>query len=61
MLTLREQEVLQLIADGLSNKAIAERLVLAEGTVKLHLHRIYSKLQVNGRVQAIQKANESKI
>lgn len=60
VLTLREQEVLELIADGLSNKAIAQRLALAEGTVKLHLHRIYSKLQVNGRVQAIQKANESK-
>ncbi|MDR6878263.1 LuxR C-terminal-related transcriptional regulator [Bacillus sp. 3255] len=60
-LTPREREVLQLMAEGLSNKAIAERLVLSEGTVKLHLHRIYSKLQVNGRVQAVQKANESKI
>lgn len=61
MLTIREQEVLQLIAAGLSNKAIAEKLVLAEGTVKLHLHRIYSKLQVNGRIQAIQKANQYRL
>ncbi|MBD0384025.1 LuxR C-terminal-related transcriptional regulator [Paenibacillus sedimenti] len=60
-LTAREQEVLKLIAEGLSNKAIAEKLVLAEGTVKLHLHRIYSKLQVNGRVQAIQKANQHRL
>lgn len=61
MLTVREQEVLQLIAGGLSNKAIAEKLVLAEGTVKLHLHRIYSKLQVSGRIQAIQKANQYRL
>ncbi|MFE5322978.1 LuxR C-terminal-related transcriptional regulator [Paenibacillus sp. NPDC056579] len=60
-LTAREQEVLQLIAEGLSNKAIAERLVLAEGTVKLHLHRIYGKLQVNGRIQAIQKASQLRL
>lgn len=57
-LTERETEVLQLLAAGLSNKEIAARLVLTEGTVKLHLNRIYSKLQVRGRVQAIQKAQE---
>ena len=57
-LTTREIEVLQLLAAGLSNKEIAGRLVLTEGTVKLHLNRIYSKLQVKGRVQAIQHARE---
>ena len=57
-LTSRETEVLQLIAEGLSNKEIAKRLVLTEGTVKIHLHRIYGKLQVKGRVQAIQKAKQ---
>jgi LuxR family transcriptional regulator, maltose regulon positive regulatory protein len=50
--------VLEQIAEGLSNKEIAQRLVLTEGTVKLHLHRIYGKLQVKGRVQAIQKAKQ---
>lgn len=58
-LTARELEVLQLTAQGLSNKEIAERLVLTEGTVKLHLHRVYSKLQVKGRVQATQKAKQN--
>ncbi|MDF2715881.1 MAG: hypothetical protein K0R28_2806 [Paenibacillus sp.] len=57
-LTAREIEVLQLLAAGLSNKEIAGRLVLTEGTVKLHLNRIYGKLQVKGRVQAIQQARE---
>lgn len=60
-LTAREHEVLRLISDGLSNKAIAEKLVLAEGTVKLHLHRIYGKLQVTGRIQAIQKAHQLRL
>jgi LuxR family maltose regulon positive regulatory protein len=55
-LTPREREVLKLTCLGLSNKEIAERLVLTVGTVKLHLNRIYGKLGVKGRIQAIQKA-----
>jgi len=55
-LTPREIEVLKSVCSGLSNKEIAEQLVLTVGTVKLHLNRIYSKLGVKGRVQAIQKA-----
>ncbi|MFC5650201.1 response regulator transcription factor [Paenibacillus solisilvae] len=39
---------------------MAKQLVLAEGTVKLHLHHIYGKLQVKGRVHAIRKAREMK-
>jgi LuxR family maltose regulon positive regulatory protein len=58
-LTAREREVLLLMAQGLSNKAIAAELVLTEGTVKLHLHRVYSKLQAQGRVQAIRIAENS--
>jgi len=58
-LTARELEVLQLTAKGLTNKEIAEKLFLTEGTVKLHLHRVYSKLQVKGRVQATQKAKQN--
>ena len=60
-LTVRETEVLLLIAKGLSNKQIAQQLVLTEGTVKLHLHHIYGKLQAKGRVQAIHKAREKKL
>lgn len=55
-LTAREIEVLKSVCAGLSNKEIAERLVLTVGTVKLHLNRIYNKMNVKGRVQAIQKA-----
>jgi len=60
-LTDRETEVLELIALGLSNKEVAEKLVLSEGTVKLHLHRIYGKLHANGRVQAIRKAKQLRL
>ncbi len=49
LLTRREKEVARLIADGLSNKDVAARLALSEGTVKMHLHTIYSKLGVDNR------------
>lgn len=52
-LTPKQIEVLALAADGLSNKQIAGRLEIAEGTVKLHLSAIYSKLEVRGRPEAI--------
>jgi RNA polymerase sigma factor (sigma-70 family) len=48
-LTAREREVMLLVAQGLSNKEIGRRLNLAEGTVKIHLHNIYDKLQVRKR------------
>lgn len=57
-LTERELEVLQLIAAGLSNQAIAETLVIAAGTVKRHTANIYGKLGVNSRTQASVKARE---
>jgi LuxR family maltose regulon positive regulatory protein len=57
-LSARELEVLNLIADGLSNKAIAERLSLATGTVKVHLKHIYGKLDVNSRTQAVARLRE---
>ena len=52
-LTEREQEVLALVSDGLSNAAIARRLVLAEKTVKNHLQHVFVKLQVRSRTEAI--------
>ncbi len=52
-LTQRELQVLQLAADGLINKEIAEKLVISEKTVKNHIANIFSKLQVNDRTQAI--------
>ena len=57
-LSEREIEVLRLIADGFSNAEIAERLVIAQGTVKRHINNIYGKLGVQSRTQAVAKARE---
>ena len=57
-ITPREYEVLQLIAEGLSNQEIAERLFLSLNTVKTHTSNVFSKLDVQRRTQAIQKAKE---
>ena len=52
-LTPREMEILKLLTTGLRNEEIARTLVISEKTVKTHLARIYSKLQIHGRSQAI--------
>ncbi|HEY2058892.1 MAG TPA: response regulator transcription factor [Amycolatopsis sp.] len=57
-LTRREIEVLTLVADGLSNQALARRLHLTEGTVKSHLARVYSKLGVDSRTAAVAAATQ---
>jgi DNA-binding NarL/FixJ family response regulator len=49
-LTRRELEILHLVASGLRNKTIAEQLFLKEGTVKIHLHNMYKKLNVSNRL-----------
>jgi len=54
----RELEVLKLIAHGLSNREIGERLFLALDTVKGHNRRIFDKLQVQSRTEAIARARE---
>jgi DNA-binding NarL/FixJ family response regulator len=51
-LTPRETEVLELVAAGLSNSEVANRLVISENTVKKYLHNILEKLQLNNRVEA---------
>jgi DNA-binding NarL/FixJ family response regulator len=51
-LSKRETEVIRLIVDGMSNKEISSALVLSEKTVKNHVSRIFSKLNVNARTQA---------
>ena len=51
-LSERETDVIQLIAIGLSNKQISEKLFLSEKTVKNHISRIFSKLNVTARTQA---------
>ncbi|MCA9924509.1 MAG: tetratricopeptide repeat protein, partial [Anaerolineales bacterium] len=58
LLTERELEVLQLIAQGMNNRQIAETLFVVLGTVKAHNNRIYSKLDVKNRVQALARARE---
>ncbi len=57
-LTEREIEVLRLIADGLSNQEIADKLILSLGTVKWYTGQIYSKLGVQNRAQAVQRTHQ---
>lgn len=53
MLTKREYEVLTLIAEGLNNKDIADKLFISEKTVKNHVSNIFKKIEVNDRIQAV--------
>jgi ATP/maltotriose-dependent transcriptional regulator MalT len=57
-LTARELQVLHLLARGLSNREMAQELVLAVGTVKTHVHRISSKLDARSRTEAVAHARE---
>jgi two-component system, NarL family, response regulator LiaR len=57
-ITPREHEILGLIATGLSNREIGERLFVSENTVKTHSSRLFEKLGVNRRVQAVIKGRE---
>jgi DNA-binding NarL/FixJ family response regulator len=58
-LTEREREVLALIAQGYTNQAIAERLVITPKTVRNHISAIFSKLQVTSRLEAIMRAKDA--
>jgi DNA-binding CsgD family transcriptional regulator len=55
-LTARECEILTLLASGKSNKELARALAISPNTVKTHIARVYEKLEVERRVQAIEKA-----
>jgi len=48
-LTDRERQILRLVSEGLSNKEIGRRLKITDGTIKVHLHNIFEKLQASSR------------
>ena len=56
-LTPRETEVLQLLADGLTNKAIAQRLGISDHTVKFHVNAVLGKLGAQSRTEAVVRAS----
>jgi len=60
-LTPREIEIVRMVAEGLRNRAIAARLSISEGTVKVHLHNIYEKLRVDGRLELTLCAQQKKL
>jgi two-component system, NarL family, nitrate/nitrite response regulator NarL len=57
-LTPRELDLVRMVAQGLRNKQIAERLFITEGTVKVHLHNIYDKLGLDGRLALLRYAED---
>ena len=60
-ITARELEILGLIATGLSNREIANRLFVSENTVKTHASRVFDKLGARRRTQAVQIGKESRL
>ena len=58
LLTPREMEVTRLVARGCTNKEVAGQLFIAEGTVKIHLHNIYEKINVGRRAELVRFAQE---
>ncbi len=58
LLTTREIDLVRMVAAGLRNREIGERLFISEGTVKVHLHNIYEKLKVDGRMALSRYARE---
>jgi DNA-binding NarL/FixJ family response regulator len=61
ILTDREEQVLRLIADGLTNREISYDLSISESTVENHIHHIYTKLGLSNRAQAVAYVFQSRI
>lgn len=61
VLTPREIEMVGMVARGLRNKEMSQRLAISEGTVKIHLHHIYRKLKVENRVELILYAQSKRL
>jgi len=59
ILTPREIEIVRMVAEGWGNREVGERLFISEGTVKTHLHTIYEKLGLKGRVQLVAYVREN--
>ena len=59
-LTKRQAQIARLVAQGLPNKRIAGRLGVEVGTVKIHLHNIYQKLRISGRVRLVGLSRENR-
>ncbi|GGW61755.1 response regulator transcription factor [Streptomyces xantholiticus] len=57
----REVEILSLVATAMTNRQIASRLAIAEGTVKLHLHNVFRKLNAVSRIDAVNKASAASL
>jgi DNA-binding NarL/FixJ family response regulator len=60
-LTRRELDIFYMVSSGLRNKQIAEQLRIADGTVKIHLHNVYQKLRLTGRMQLMLYAHRQEI
>jgi NarL family two-component system response regulator LiaR len=60
-LTKREQEILTLVARGMTNPQIADQLVISPSTVQFHMHNILAKLQVQTRTEAVAVAIQNKL
>lgn len=61
VLSPRETEIVRMVAGGLSNQELAQRLGVSEGTIKIHLHNIYKKLKVHSRLELVLHAQSNKL
>jgi DNA-binding NarL/FixJ family response regulator len=60
-LTAREQQILNLVAEGLTNRQISSTLSVSESTVENHMHHIFVKLGISNRAQAVARAFQMRI
>lgn len=60
-LTAREQQILDLIAGGLTNRQISSNLSISESTVENHVHHIFMKLGISNRAQAVARAFQLRV